>query len=115
MYLKILLFLVLIIQLYKWFNNKQNESFDGNCINKIKPTFSLKLSDYFETDENDDLKFDDKGYVDISYGNMDIGTPFEKDKGSFGEDLNILLSNPFESFDKNRILNYNNCRLSYLE
>ena len=109
MYLKILLFLVLIIQLYKWFNNKQNESFDGNCINKIKPTFSLKISDYYGDD------FDNSGKIDISYGDMDIANPFHKDKVSFGKDLKILLSDPFESFDKNSILNYNNCRLSYLE
>ena len=64
--LLILLILVLFVQIYKWFIYKKNESFDNNCINTIKPSFSLKISDYFNFDASGNIQLDNTGNVDIN-------------------------------------------------
>ena len=115
MYLRVLFLLVILIIIYRW-SIIGEESFDGNCIHNIRPSFSLKLSDSFQRDSSNNIEYDDKGNVIIEYNNMDIMSNYNNDMiNNAKEDLNILLSNPFGELKNNKILNYNSCKLSYLE
>lgn len=115
MFLFLVLLVVVFVQLYKYRRNIY-ESFDGNCIRKLKPSFTFKISDYFERDEDGQLIINNNGLVDISYGLIDIKTYYNNDMGQATmDDVSILLSKPFidKSFDK--LYNRQNCKLSYLD
>ena len=115
MYLEVLLIIVLFVKIYQWATQKY-EHFDNNCIYNIRPSFSLKLSDSFKRDASNNLKYDDKGNIEINYANMDIMSNYNKDMIENGKnDLQILLSNPFGELNENKLLNYQSCKLSYLE
>ena len=73
------------------------------------------MSDYFVTDASNNLILNDKGLVDINYGDINVAEYYQKDIIESGKkDLNILLSYPFAPPDRNQIFNYNSCKLNYL-
>ena len=111
--LLIILIIVLFFTIVKFL--KPKESFDNNCVYKVKPNFTLKYSDYLKTDENGDVELNEEtGFVMFKDGINKINMINEIDhdlKYSLAEDLNEMLQNPFNSSYK--LFDKTNCLLNY--
>ena len=112
--MSILLIILIIVLFFLIFRSLQpKENFDNNCVYKMKPQFTLRYSNFFETDKNGDISIDDDGYVvfkkDVT---IDMSDEVDNDlKTSVVEDLNEMLQNPFNPSYK--LLDKTNCLLSY--
>ena len=115
MFLCFILLIVIFVQLYKY-RNSIYENFDGNCIRKLKPSFSFKISDHFQKDQNGQLIINDNGLIEINYASIDIDSLYNNDLGQSAlNDVNILLSKPFIDDSFNILYNRQNCKLNYLD
>ena len=106
-FLLFLLILVILIQFIKYLSSK--EGFDNNCFYQYTPDFSLKMSDYFETDANGDLSLNNDGFVMFQSG-MNISNVMYSDlSDNLYNDISGILQPAFE----NKLLNKDGCKFNY--
>ena len=107
-FLLFLLILVILIQFIKYLSSK--EGFDNNCFYQYTPDFSLKLSDYFETDANGDLSLNNDGYVIFRPGmNISDNVMYSDLSDNLYNDISGILQPAFE----NKLLNKDGCKFNY--
>ena len=107
-FLLILFIVVLLIQIIKYLSTKEN--FDNNCFYNFKPDFTLKISDYFETDTNGNLSLDRSGNVQYDYADVLISNEYKSDiSDNLYQDISTILQPTFN----NVLLDKTNCKLDY--
>ena len=108
-FLLFLLILVILIQFIKYLSSK--EGFDNNCFYQYTPDFSLKMSDYFETDANGDLSLNSGGFVVFQKSGKVINNDvmYSDLSDNLYNDISGILQPAFE----NKLLNKNGCKFNY--
>lgn len=102
-----LVFILLLVLLFKILSSSLNEGFDNTCINNPKLPFTLKLSDIFTYDQDGNIEVDSSSNVILNPNGIVLDTVDNDLKTMPSEILNDFLKNPF-SPDYN-FMNSNGC------